>query len=110
MNTAWIKFSQIILLCKNYCQQKCTNYGHLWLYRGQISPFFFAGFAGLLCCRQLAKASKTFAAGKSFAGGMYRKQAYNFAKLGWTKHFLMLFFLTYMLEYLNGNILNVSKK
>ena len=72
MNTAWIKFPQIIfLLCKNYCQQKCTNYGHLWLYRGQISPFSFAGFAGLLCRRQSAKASKTFAAGKSFAGGMY---------------------------------------
>ena len=72
MNTAWIKFHQIIfLLCKKYCQQKCTNYGYLWLYRGQISSFSFAGFAGSLCCRQSAKASKTFAAGKIFAGAMY---------------------------------------
>ena len=72
MNTAGIEFHQIIfLLRKKYCQQKCTNYGNLWLYRGQISPFSFAGFAGWLCRRQLAKASKTFAAGKSFAGAMY---------------------------------------
>ena len=72
MNTACIKFHQIIfLLGKKYCQQKCTNYGYLWLYRWQISTFSFAGFAGLLCRRQSAKASKTFAAGKSFAGAMY---------------------------------------
>ena len=61
MNIAWEKNSPNHFVSL-YCQQNCTHYG-------QNFSISFAGFACLLCRRQSAKASKTF------AGAMYN---YNF--------------------------------
>ena len=61
MNIAWEKNSPNHFVSL-YCQQNCTHYG-------QNLSISFAGLACLLCRRQSAKASKTF------AGAMYN---YNF--------------------------------